>query len=251
MNKFEQYPNPSIENESDLNKKQTGDTVETQPQKVSSYEDTQYQETNGIDRLKPETAIAQEKGIFERFRGKARGTAEAMMLMTALSFIPEFTQETYAQEKGQQPYKQEQVKQEGEIDESKLTESSTWARDVMENAHADLKKIKTAEDAKWFILSYSEQLVHEYFFPTKGNLKSGVFIKTREYSEDDMRLLLKTAKEMRQILQDLNTKYDVETDTPQNKIDVMINKLERESSYSFQKQQEILDRFEKRTRQMP
>lgn len=242
MNSIEQGFRP--EDLKNLNNKERQKPIEVQPE--TSEVAAEQQETT---ELEPEKALTQEESIFNKFHGKAKKIANVMILMTALSAAPGFTQEAYAQEKGRQPVKQEQVqqKEEDKINEAKLTGSSTWARGITESARADLKKIKTAEDAEWLIRSHFNQLVSEYYLPTKGNLKEGPYgIKTREYSEDDTKLLLQSAKEMKQLLQDLNTKYGIEAyDKRQEQIDDMIKKLERQSSNSFQKQKEVLDRFEK------
>lgn len=140
-----------------------------------------------------------------------------------------------------------QKEQKNKINEAKLTASSAWARDIIKNTYIDLKKIKTTKDAEWFIRSYINQFVSEYYLPTKGNLKEGVYgIKIREYSQDDIKLLLKITKEMKQILENLNKKYNINTyNKYQDQINNIIENLELQSSFSFQKQKEILDQVDK------
>lgn len=49
--------------------------------------------------LKPEQALARERGVLGKFRGKAKKTAEVLLLVSALSIGPSVVNETYAQEK--------------------------------------------------------------------------------------------------------------------------------------------------------
>lgn len=83
--------------------------------------------------------------------------------------------------------------------------------------------------------------------PTKGNLKKGPYgIETRDYTEDDSKLLLQNVHEMKKIMQELNTKFGIAAfDKRIKQSDDMIKKLERRSSYSVQKQEEALERMEK------
>jgi len=200
--------------------------------------------------LKPEQAIAQERSVLERFKGKAKQVAGVLLLVSALSAAPGMVGEAYTQEikptiHTEQAQKQE--KQEEKINEANLTESSKWSRGVVESARADMKKIKTAKDAEWLVRTYFNQLVSEYYMPTKGNLKEGPYgIKTRDYTEDDLKLLLRNTQEMKKIIQELNTKFGIKAFNKRiEQLDDMIKKLERQSSYSGQKQKEALERMEK------
>jgi len=200
--------------------------------------------------LKPEQALTQERSVLERFKGKAKQVAGVLLFVSALSAGPGMVSEAYAQEtkpttRTEQVQKQE--KQEEKINEANLTESSKWSRSVVESARADMKKIKTAEDAEWLVRTHFNQLVSEYYMPTKGNLKEGPYgIKTRDYTEDDSKLLLRNAQEMKKVMQELNTKFGIEAfDKRIEQVDDMIKKLEQRSSYSGQKQKEALERMEK------
>jgi hypothetical protein len=135
-----------------------------------------------------------------------------------------------------------QEKQGPQIDESKLTESSKWSREIVNSAKADLKNIKTQEDANWLIRSYFGPFVAEYYTPTKGNLKEGAYgTKTREYSKEDLIFLLQQAKVMKQIVEELNAKFGVEAYGDRiSEIDGLIGKLESRSSYAGQAQERML-----------
>jgi len=188
--------------------------------------------------LKPEQAIAQERSVLERFKGKAKQVAVVLLFVSALSAGPGMVGEAYAQEtkpttRTEQVQKQE--KQEEKINEANLTESSKWSRGVVESARADMKKIKTAEDAEWLVRTHFNQLVSEYYMPTKGNLKEGPYgIKTRDYTEDDSKLLLRNAQEMKKVMQELNTKFGIEAfDKRIEQVDDMIKKLERQKKFNL------------------
>jgi hypothetical protein len=191
--------------------------------------------------LKPEQALTKERSVLERFKGKAKQVAVVLLFVSALSAGPGMVREAHAQETEQQE------KQEEKINEANLTESSKWSRGVVESARADIKKIKTAEDAEWLARTHFNQFVSEYYMPTKGDLKEGPYgIKTRDYTEDDSKFLLRNAQEMKRIMQELNTKFGIEAfDKRMEQVDGMIKKLERQSSYSGRKQKEALERMEK------
>ena len=197
--------------------------------------------------LNPQNAIVQEKSIFERFTGLPKEVAKVLILVSALSAAPALASER-SPEHGKQTTASEtgEKKSGGEINEANLTSSSLWSQEIMNSARADLSKIKTAEDAKWFMKSRFKQLVSEFDFPTQGNIKEGVYgVKTREYSEDDLKLLLKNATEMKQLLQDLHARFGIENfDKYLERIDRMISETERRSSYSSQRQNDIFDRYD-------
>jgi hypothetical protein len=199
--------------------------------------------------LKPEQAIAQERSVLERFKGKAKQVAGVLLFVSALSIAPGVVGEAYAQENkraDQIKQVQKQEKQEEKINEAGLTESSKWSREIIESARTDMKKIKTTEDAEWLVRTHFNQFVSEYYMPTIGNLKDGPYgIKTRDYTEDDSKLLLRNAQEIKKIMQGVNAKFGIEAfDKRMEQIDDMINKLKRQSSYSGQKQKEALERME-------
>ncbi|MEK7669133.1 MAG: hypothetical protein AAB350_00880 [Patescibacteria group bacterium] len=239
MKSFEDGPSPEqIKSEEEM------------PSELPKEEVLEVRERAEEPELKPEQALTQERSVLERFKGKAKQVAGVLLFVSALSAGPGMVSEAYAQEtkpatRTEQVQKQE--KQEEKINETNLTESSKWSRSVVESARADMKKIKTAEDAEWLIRTHFNQLVSEYYMPTKGNLKEGPYgIKTRDYTEDDSKLLLRNAQEMKKVIQELNTKFGIEAlDKRMEQVDDMIKKLERQSSYSGQKQKEALERMEK------
>jgi hypothetical protein len=211
-------------------------------------------ETEGLE---PAEAIKNEQSILEKFRGKARQIVKVLTFVSALSVSSGMVNEVYAQQtkhagRSEQVKKQEKTKE--KINEANLTGSSTWSRGTVEAARADEKKIEQADeteaqkvkDAQWLVKTHFNQFVSEYYMPTNGDLKEGPYgIKMREYSEDDLRLLLQEAREMKSFLQELNAKYPLEAfDKRMEQIDDMIKKLEGRSSYSGQKQKEALDKME-------
>lgn len=205
------------------------------------------------EKLQPERAVAQERGVLDRFRGKAKEIAGVMMMLSALSVMPGIPTEAYA-EKRKQPTQAGQIQKNKEqhVNEAKLTASSTWAGAIMESMRADMGKIKTAEDADWLMRSHFRKFISEYYFPTEGNVKEGAYgVKVRHYSPEDAQFVLKNAQEMKQMLQDLNMRYGMDIELygkRLERIDDMIGKLERKSSYSYQKRQEELERLEESLR---
>jgi len=198
--------------------------------------------------LKSAEALEEERGILGRFKGKAKSVANLMLLVSALSVAPGVVNEAYAQagnptnktEQVQAPSKQAVEK----IDESKLTESGKWARNIVEAAKKDLSKIKTAEDANWLIRDYFGQFVFEYYMPTKGQVEEGAYgTKSRVASGADLELILQEAKEMKTIIDYLNKKFGIEAyGNRSSQINDVILKATNRASYAGQKQSEILKR---------
>ncbi len=275
------------------------------PEQLKSEEEIASELPEGKENeleLKPEKFLTQERGVLQRFKGRAKQVAGALLFVSALSVAPGMASELYTQEtkrnikieqaqkqtegrktidvgggrivdvetgriisvegnkgvevkKDEAPIKKQtaiiQEKREEKINKANLTESSRWSQGFIESAHADMKKIKTAEDAEWLVRTYFNQFVSEYYMPTKGNLKEGPYgIKIRNYTEDDSKLLLRNAQEMKRIIQDLNAKFGIQAYEKRiEQIDDMIIKLERQSSYSGQKQKEALERMEKSLQQ--
>lgn len=201
--------------------------------------------------LKPEQALAQERGVLERFKGKAKQVVGVLLFVSALSAGSGLVSETYAQEAEPATQIEQAQKQEerGEkINEANLTESSKWARDIINSAQAEMEKIETAEDAEWLLRTYFNQFVYEYYMPTKGNLKEGSYgLATRDYTEDDIKLLFKSALDMKGIVHNLNYKFKIKAfDKRMEQIDDVIIKLGKKSFYSGQKQKMAVERMEKR-----
>lgn len=202
------------------------------------------------EKLKPEQALVQERGILKHFKGKANRVAGVLLLVSAFSAGPYMANETYAQENNSNIRTEKIQKQEEQVEKinrANLTESSKWSQDILDSARADIGKIKTSEDAEWLVRTYFNQLVSEYYMPTGNNLSDGPYgIKIRNYTEDDSKLLLRNAQEMKKIMQELNTKFGIEAFSERmEQADDMIEKLERQSSYSGQKQKEALEKIEK------
>jgi cell division protein FtsL len=200
-----------------------------------------------------EKALEKERGILERFGGKAKHIARVMLVVSVLTSGPLLARKAYAEE-GQARSKTEEVeheKQNLEIDKAKLTESSQWSGGIVESARKDLVKIKTADDAEWLVRSYFNKFVSEYYLPTKGDLKEGPYgIKSRQYTLDDLKFLLKNARELKKILRGLNEKFGITAyQNRMEQINDIIYKtegqLEEQSSYAGQKEKESLEQLEK------
>lgn len=205
--------------------------------------------------LTPEHAIAQERGLLqtltETLTGKAKRIANMFLVVSALSAGPGVVSEANAQE-NKPLVRAEQVEkrvvQEEKINEVNLTESSKWSVGIVAAARADMEKINTAEDAEWFVRSHVNPFVSEYYIPTKGNVKKGPYgISTRDYTQDDLRLLLRNTREIKRMVGELHGKFGIEEPAKRmDQLDDMVLKLGKEASFSGQKQKEALknmDRF--------
>lgn len=125
----------------------------------------------------------------------------------------------------------------------KITEGSKWASDTVNAARAELERLETAEDASWFMKDHFNKFVGEFYMPTKGNISEGPYgTKTRENNSDDNRNILNSAKEMSQILDNVNTKFPLpEYVKMKEQFQDIIKKSEKNSSYSGGKQRKILN----------
>lgn len=158
MNSFEQGSQSGEMNNEEI----VAEVLETQPEEITLPENTEgtTESYEGAE-LKPERALAEEKSIFERLRGKAREVAGVMMLMTALSAAPGFTQEAYAQETGRQPAQQEQVQ---EKTQEALKEFSVKEGDhefTLKFLSSDVEKILDEQNIKFYEEDGSFMLFNE------------------------------------------------------------------------------------------
>ena len=88
MKSFETGPNPEqIKSEEEI-------TPELPKEEVLEMRETAVEKTG----LKPEQAIAQERSVLERFKGKAKRVAGVLLFVSALSAGPGMVGEAYAQE---------------------------------------------------------------------------------------------------------------------------------------------------------
>jgi hypothetical protein len=180
--------------------------------------------------------------MFEKFNGKAKKLVHALAL-TAAIVTP--NQEAQAEPAGRaKTTAAEKVKAE-QIDESKITESGKLFRKTIKELQADLKNVKTQEDANWLLRDHFGVFITEYYMPSKVNVKEGAYGTTeREYSPEDLKLVLNLAREMKKIVESLNDKYEVEAyDKRIKQIEDMIKKLEDRTSLAGQKRQKILEQF--------
>lgn len=202
--------------------------------------------------LQPEIALQREKTQLERFREKGKKTAAAVATFLLLSTAAYGQRAERFQEEPKEGSEAEEVERgEKQIETANLTASSTWAIGIIDSARGDMGKISTSEDAEWLVRSHHNKLISEFYLPTKGNVKEGPYgVPTREYSEDDVKLLIEKAHDMKKILEALNNQFGIEAyEKRQAKLDDMIDALKRRLSYSWQKQQKALEEIERMIRQ--
>jgi hypothetical protein len=185
----------------------------------------------------------EEKNLLGRFRGKAGNVAKLFMLMSTMAAAPNFVPSADAQERA--PRASTEQIQDDVIDEEKITASGTWARDMVNTARAELGEVKTAEDAEWFVRSNISRFHSEFRRPTKGNLEKGQYGNNiRRYSEEDLELVLESAKNIKDILDDLREKRfgDDLYEDEEEALNGMIEQLTQRTSYAGRKQSELLRR---------
>jgi len=184
------------------------------------------------------------KNKMEGFLNKAKKMVGAAMLASAASVGVEgvANAETPA---GKSANKAEQV-QKVEIDESKITESGKLFRDIVKSILEEAKEVKTKEDADWLLRARFGSFISEYYIPSKVNLQEGAYgTTTRKYSNEDLKLILVQAGEMKKVLEELNAKLGVDAfETYLQKISDLITKLEDRTSLAGQKRAEILERYQ-------
>ena len=166
MKSFEQGFQP--EDIDNLDEEEAAEIVEAQPEKAILSENSETAtESHETAELTPESALAQEKGIFKRLQGKAKEVAAVMMLITALSATPGFTHETYAQESGRQPVAMEQVEEKQESSkEFSVKEGDHEVR--MKFSGADWEKVLDEQNIRFdeedgSLAFFNEKQSSEYF----------------------------------------------------------------------------------------
>ena len=76
---------------------------------MKSFEVGQSEEQINQEELQPEEALAHERGVFERFTGKAKEVAGVLLLTSALSTAPGLMPKGYAGERKQPKVQTEQT----------------------------------------------------------------------------------------------------------------------------------------------
>lgn len=119
------------------------------------------------------------------------------------------------------------------LPERVITDSTRWATSLMDRGRADMSKVTSAQSSEAYLATYFTKFVSEYYVPKEGKIvyQGSDGIGSREYSEGDIKLLLNSAKEMRQTLENLNARFGVSAyGARHDQIDDMISKLEKRSS---------------------
>lgn len=230
MKSFEMPSNPEADNSSDF------EIPANEPENPGEQEST----------ITAEGAIEEEKSILDKFRGKARQVAKVMTLVSALSFGSGLANESRAEEpKAKKQTEQSAEQSAAEINDANVTASSRWSEALVKLANNDRSQLKSSEDAEALVTSYFNQFISEYYLPTQGELKEGSYgMKERIYSDDDLRLLLQNAKEMKKMLEELNTQFGMKAyENRSQQIDDVIAKLERQNSYAGKDEARALEQL--------
>jgi hypothetical protein len=213
------------------------------PEPLAALPDT---ETLNESENKSQNIQSNRTGNFvDRLGAHAKKVIGVVSLATALSAGIGGTQDVHAEGNGNQARVTQNKLQKESIDESKLTESSKWARRYVLDARADMKKIKTAQDAEWLLNTYLGPMMNEFYYPTKGKVERiEPGLTDRTYGEEDAKLVLQSCEEMVDILRELHLRYGVRAyDRRLEQIDDMIARMKTKSSYAYQKEQELLNKM--------
>ena len=119
-----------------------------------------------------------------------------------------------------------------------LSNATSESSAIMQRARADLPRIKSPEDAEWFIWTHFNKLIKESF-PTEAGGNTPV----RRYTEGDRKLMLGYVREMRTILDDFKVRYGLAAHEDRvQQLESLTKRVERASTYAFDKQAEALER---------
>jgi len=193
-----------------------------------------------------EAALDKERSVLEKFRGKAKDAAKVMMFISALSFGAGMAGEARAED-SQAAVKVEQVegqnKEKLEINEKELTNESKWAKDILESAKKELKELKTSEDAELWLISHVNKFIADYIDKFYIAALNGT---AKDYTNDDLKYVLKSAQELGEMAQDVRDKFGAKIKNRTKKINMIIKKLKRRTSYAGRKRKEQIDSLLKR-----
>lgn len=93
------------------------------------------------------------------------------------------------------------------INELKLTEGGTWARDLVNDVRDKRAQVVTTEDAAQLVRSARATYRQEVFFPTKGGVDDVNGAKISRRSVDDHRLVIVSGKELIGVCKDLEKQF--------------------------------------------
>lgn len=176
---------------------------------------------------------SQKRGVFIQ---KSKNAARAMLFAATMTAGLGTAETAEAQTKSQGHEKEASLKN--------VTESGTWSTKDLEAIKTDVSKVKTDADAEWVAKEINSFFI-QFYMPTKGILKEGVYgLKQRVYTDDDRLLFLENAKGAREILAGLGKDHMVAgLDKYLEQADDVITKLEQSTSLSGQKEREALEKL--------
>ena len=167
---------------------------------MESFKDFEEQPLEG-----EEGEVDREEVFLERFKGKARQVARAMILMSALSGFPGMVEKADAGER------------------TGSNEAATV--NVEGKYHA-------------FVRDY-------FFPEDGDIRDTGYGTRARVYNSQELQAKLKEARTLRGALEDLQQKYGADESNEIEQLDIVIDQLERKASPEGQEQRRRLDQVEK------
>ena len=139
-------------------------------------------------KFNPERAIDDERGVFEKLRGKAKDVAKVMLLMSALSFAPGMVREASAGQSFEEGATVEEVENEQAAEERAINflERLSHARAPERITHEGQKELMAERAAKVMIQAFAAQ---EKVLASGGSLKEGMKAGVSVTSEDVQKVL--------------------------------------------------------------
>lgn len=180
--------------------------------------------------------------------GKARQVAKVMALVSALSFGSSYSQESHAFEASRGTPRAERYVHSAEQRmprEERMSSVGRMFDRIADNAHRDMRKVKTAEDAELLLRAHYDEFVSEYYAPTRGNVRSRSYgTRAREYTIGDLHSIISNANDLKGILNELHQNYGVDHERRSAQMDDLIQKVERTASYSGQIKSSVIRQIE-------
>lgn len=203
----------------------------------------------------PEAAREMESSILQKFTGKAKLISRVLIMTSMLTLGAGVFKEASAGENASKDSTEQVENKAGgsssaektEINRNNLTASGMYAENVVLSARIDMEKVETSADANTLVRTHLNNLVSEFFEPTKGDVKEGAYgVRVVDRSQEDALLWEKSANEMKQIIEELNKDYGIEAFEKRiSQINTIIEKLKKEASYSYQTQKKMMEEAEK------
>jgi hypothetical protein len=219
-------------------------------------------ESETSSEFRSEEVLGREKTVLDKFRGRAKELAALMIFASSIACGPRVERADAGahdrtniemQNTKPRPARPSTLQKEIPTSISARTSVSSTAEAGVGSENNDtpnnseVSRLKTKEDAEWYVRSHLNPLISEFYIPTKGEVVEGPYgVPIRKYSAEEYGMQLKSARIMERTLTYLHKKFGLDNfEERMAQIRDMITKLEQQSSYAGQAQREILDAAER------